>query len=216
MDESSIRNKMQQVVNLVLSDISSLRTGRATSAVIDSLLVDVYKGQQKLKIQELATITSTDAQTLVIDPWDKSIIGEIRQGILSANIGLNPMVDGEIIRINFPVMTTEDREKYIKLLSTKLENGRIMIRQIRGEAMRDIKETFEEKSITGRPGIAIESGGGKLRIPIVPPKGCSIMPKTILTNGFVLTPDNRYALSTSAWSNGTWRRRRRAALRPSC
>src|SRR4030042_3529170 len=148
MDESSIRNKMQQVVNLVLSDISSLRTGRATSAVIDSLLVDVYKGQQKLKIQELATITSTDAQTLVIDPWDKSIIGEIRQGILSANIGLNPMVDGEIIRINFPVMTTEDREKYIKLLSTKLENGRIIIRQIRGEAMRDLKENFEEKQIS--------------------------------------------------------------------
>src|SRR4030065_1344613 len=148
MDESSIRNKMQQVVNLVLSDISALRTGRATSAVVDSLLVDVYGGQQKLKIQELATISSPDAQTLVIDPWDKSIIGEIRQGIQSANIGLNPMVDGELIRINFPPMTTEDREKYIKLLSTKLENGRIMIRQIRGEAMRDIKDSFEAKQIS--------------------------------------------------------------------
>src|SRR4030065_1333123 len=128
MDESSIRNKKKQVVNLVLSDISSLRTGRATSAVIDSLLVDVYKGQQKLKIQELATITSTDAQTLVIDPWDKSIIGEIRQGILAANVGMNPSVDGQIIRISFPPMTTEDREKYTKLLSVKLESGRVMIR----------------------------------------------------------------------------------------
>src|SRR4030065_1870592 len=107
MDESSIRNKMQQVVNLVLSDISALRTGRATSAVVDSLLVDVYGGQQKLKIQELATISSPDAQTLVIDPWDKSIIGEIKQGIMSANVGLNPSIDGEIIRLSIPPMTSQ-------------------------------------------------------------------------------------------------------------
>jgi ribosome recycling factor len=148
MDESSIRLRMQQVVDIVLTDISSLRTGKATSSLVDNLIILVYGGQQKLKIQELATISSPDAQTLIISPWDKSIIGEIRQGILAANIGLNPMTDGEIIRINLPQMTTEDREKYIRLLSTKLENGKIMIRQIRGDAMRDLKNGFENKEMS--------------------------------------------------------------------
>jgi ribosome recycling factor len=84
----------------------------------------------------------------MIDPWDKSIIGEIRQGILAANVGMNPSIDGEIIRISMPPLTTEDREKYVKLLSTKLENGKIMIRQIRSDAMHEIKKGFEEKTLT--------------------------------------------------------------------
>ncbi len=84
----------------------------------------------------------------IIEPWDKSIIGEIRQGILAANIGMNPSIDGEILRISFPPLTTEDREKYVKLLSTKIENGRVIIRQVRGEAMRDTKKAFEEKKIS--------------------------------------------------------------------
>jgi ribosome recycling factor len=115
---------------------------------VDDLAVLVYGGQQKLKIKELATVTSPDHQSLVIDPWDKSIIGEIRQGILSANIGMNPSIDGQIIRIAFPPMTTEDREKYTKLLGVKLEGGRVMIRQIRQDGMHDIKKSFEDKTIS--------------------------------------------------------------------
>ena len=148
MDEPSVRSKMQQVVELVNTDIGGIRTGRATPALVEDIAVLVYGGAQKLKIQELATISAPDTQTIVIDPWDKSIIGEMRQGILAANVGMNPSIDGEIIRINFPQLTTEDREKYVKLLSTKLENGRIMIRQIRGDAMKDIKEKFEAKAMS--------------------------------------------------------------------
>lgn len=148
MDESSVRSKMQQALDLVLSDISSIRTGRATPALVEDLVVAVYGGQQKLHVQELATITAPDTQTLVIDPWDKSIIGEIRQGILSANIGMNPVIDGVILRISLPPLTTEDREKYVKLLSTKLENGKIMIRQVRADAMHDIKKKFEAKGLS--------------------------------------------------------------------
>ncbi len=148
MDESSIRSKMQVVLDLVNADIAGIRTGRAVPALVEGLSVDVYGGQQKLKIQELATISAPDSQTLVIDPWDKSIIGEIRQGILVANIGLNPSIDGEIIRISLPPLTTEDREKYVKLLSTKLENGRIMVRQARGDVMHEIKKQFDAKEIT--------------------------------------------------------------------
>ena len=148
MDEVQVRLRMQQVLDLVISDAASIRTGRATPKLVEDLQVAVYGGQQKLKIMELATISTVDAQTLTIAPWDKSVIGEIRQGILAANIGMNPSMDGEIIRISFPPLTTEDREKYVKLLSAKLENGRIMIRQIRGEVMHDIKKGFESKEIT--------------------------------------------------------------------
>lgn len=148
MKEDSVRKKMQEVIDLVASDVASIRTGRATPGLVEDLEVSVYGGQQKLKVQELATITATDAQTIVIDPYDKSIIGEIRKGIMSANVGLNPSIDGELIRISLPPLTTEDREKYVKLLSTKIENGRIMIRQIRGDAMRDIKDAFENGELS--------------------------------------------------------------------
>ena len=148
MDESSIRSKMTQVFSMVQSDLGSLRTGKASPALVDDLAVMVYGGQQKLKIKELAGVSSPDHQTLIIEPWDKSIIGEIRQGILSANIGMNPSINGQIIRISFPPMTTEDREKYTKLLAAKLESGRVMIRQVRQEGMHNIKKAFEEKSLS--------------------------------------------------------------------
>src|SRR3990167_5261673 len=148
MDESSVRGKMQQVLDLVTSDVGGIRTGRATPALVEGIEIAVYGGTQKLKLIELATISAPDTQTLVIDAWDKSIIGEIRQGILVANVGMNPSIDGEIIRIVLPPLTTEDRDKYVKLLSTKLENGRVMIRQTRGDEMHEIKKGFEAKEIS--------------------------------------------------------------------
>jgi len=148
MDESSLRLRMQKVLEMIVSDIGSLRTGRATPSLIENVTVIVYGGTQKLRVQELATITTPDTQTIIIDPWDKSIVGEIKQGILTANIGMNPSIDGELIRVILPPLTTEDRDKYIKLLSTKLENGRIMIRQVRGDAMHEIKKNFEAKELS--------------------------------------------------------------------
>jgi ribosome recycling factor len=148
MDEAGVRSKMQQVVSLVIGDIGVIRTGRATSSLVEGLELSLYGGTQKLKLQEVATISTPDPQTIVIDPWDKSIIGEIRQGILAANVGMNPSIDGEIIRISMPPLTTEDREKYVKLLSTKLENGRVMIRQLRSDTMHEIKKSFEEKALS--------------------------------------------------------------------
>ncbi|MBI3443479.1 ribosome recycling factor [Candidatus Woesebacteria bacterium] len=148
MDEPTVIQKMQQVYDLVAKDVGGIRTGRATPALVEDLTIAVYGGTQKLKIVELAAITTPDPQTLVIDPWDKSIIGEIRQGIMAANVGLNPAIDGQIVRVILPPLTTEDRDKYVKLLSVKLENGKIMIRQIRGNSMHDIKKTYEAKEIS--------------------------------------------------------------------
>lgn len=148
MDEASVRLRMQQVLDLVIGDIASLRTGRAMPSLVENIVCPAYGGTQRLKVQELGTISVPDPQTLVISPWDKSIIGDIRKGILEANIGLNPAIDGEIIRIILPQMTTEDREKYVRLLAQKLESGRIMVRQARAEAMHEIKKAYEAKELS--------------------------------------------------------------------
>lgn len=148
MDESSIRSKMQSTLDVIASDIAAIRTGRASPSLVENIICPAYGGTQRLKVMELATITSPDPTQIVISPWDKSIIGDIRKGILEANVGLNPSIDGEMIRIAIAPMTTEDREKYVKLLSGKLETGKVAIRQVRADEMRVIKNKFENKEIT--------------------------------------------------------------------
>lgn len=148
MDEAQTKNRMQAIIDAVVADVAGIRTGRATPGLVDGLTVSVYGGQQKLSLREVSSITAPDSGMLVIEPWDKSIIGEIRKGILEANIGLNPNIDGEVIRIVLPPMTGEDREKYVKLLSQKLENARISIRQVRSDGMHTIKKALESKEIT--------------------------------------------------------------------
>lgn len=148
MDEASVTSKMQAAVNTLASDIGSIRTGRAVPALVENIVVPAYGGTQRMKILELAGISAPDPTQIVISPWDKSIIGDIKKGIMEANIGLNPNIDGEIIRIVVPALTTEDREKYVKLLSAKLENGKVVIRQIRADEMHEIKKKFEAKEMS--------------------------------------------------------------------
>jgi len=148
MDEASVTQKMQKVVDSVAQDISGIRTGRATPSLVENIMVPAYGGTQMMRVLEVASITAPDTSMLVISPWDKSIIGDIRKGILEANMGMNPSIDGEVIRISFPPLTTEDREKYVKLLSQKLENGKVMVRSVRADEMHDIKKKFEEKIMT--------------------------------------------------------------------
>lgn len=140
--------EFQKIIDLISSDIAGIRTGRATPALVENIIVPAYGGTQRLRIMELASITCPDPTSIVINPWDKSIIGDIRKGILEANVGMNPNIDGEIIRIVMPPLTTEDREKYVKLLSQKLENGRVMVRQVRADEMHEIKKKFEAKEMT--------------------------------------------------------------------
>lgn len=148
MDQTSLNQRFQKVIDSLATDIASIRTGRATPALVENIIVPAYGGTQRLKVMEVASITASDPTQLVISPWDKSIIGDIKKGILEANIGMNPNIDGEMIRIVMPPMTTEDREKYVKLLSQKLENGKVMIRQVRADEMHEIKKKSEEKTIT--------------------------------------------------------------------
>lgn len=148
MDQAQISSKFQKVIDVLVSDVSSIRTGRSTPSLVENIIVPAYGGTQRLKVLEVASITAPDPTSLVISPWDKSIIGDIKKGLLEANVGLNPNIDGEIIRIMVPPLTTEDREKYVKILSQKLEGAKVMIRQVRADEMHEIKKRFEAKEIT--------------------------------------------------------------------
>lgn len=129
-------------------DIASIRTGRASASLVENIEILVYGGTDKLRLVELGTISAPDTQTIVIEPWDKSIIGEIKRGIMAANVGFNPSIDGELLRLTLPPLTTEDREKYVKLLSGKLESGKVMIRKARAQAMHSIKNELADKKIS--------------------------------------------------------------------
>lgn len=142
------RDKMRKAIEVTSQDLSTIRSGRATPALVEHVVISAYGGSQRLKVMELATITTLDSRTLVIAPYDPSIIGEIEKGIQEANIGLTPVVDGEVVRISIPALTEERRNEYIKLAKVKLEAGKIMVRQIRQDAMHVLKKEEGDKVIS--------------------------------------------------------------------
>lgn len=148
MNLDIVRQKMEKALEVVRADLSTVRTGRATPALVENVVIACYGGTQKLRLVELATISVTDPQTLTITPFDPSISGEIRNGLLVANLGFNPILDADIIRINIPPLSEERRQEMAKLARQKLENGRVMIRQIRHEAMSEIKHKFENDELS--------------------------------------------------------------------
>lgn len=137
--QHDLKQQLKKVLDVLHGDLGTIRTGRATPSLVENVVVSVYGGSTKLKIVELATIGVSDPQTIVITPYDVSIIDEIRKGILDANIGMNPIVDSRVIRISIPPLTLERRQELIKMMSHKLENGKIMVRQVRQKMMVDIK-----------------------------------------------------------------------------
>jgi ribosome recycling factor len=145
---SEMRQKMQKALLVLQDDLATVRTGRAMPSLIENVVVSVYTGTQRLKIKELATISVSDPQTLVLQPFDPSIAAEIQKGIMEANIGLTPSSDGNIIRISIPPLSEERRRDLIKLMRQKLENGKIMIRQIRQDARNVVRKQHLDKEIS--------------------------------------------------------------------
>lgn len=135
--------KMQGVVEFTKRDVATIRTGRANPALVEGIVIGAYGGTAKLKVMELATITVPEPQQLAVMPFDQSIIGDIRRDIEAANIGVQPVIDNNVIRLTFPPLTAERRLEYVKLLHHKLEDGRVKVRQIRHEEMTDMKREFE-------------------------------------------------------------------------
>lgn len=145
---SGVRSKMQKAIEVMQQDFATVRTGKASPSLVENIIINAYGGTQALRVMELAIIHVQDNNTLVITPFDKSIINEIEKGITNANVGLNPIVDGDILRINLPPLTEERRLELIKLIKQKSENGKIMLRQIRHEGMEDAKKKAAADNIS--------------------------------------------------------------------
>ena len=138
--------QFEKAIEYLKQDISSLRTGRATAALVDDIVVEAYGTRQTLRT--LASIQISDAKTIQIQSWDKSILGNIEAGIRASNIGINPVNDGVVIRVTLPDLTTERRAELIKVLHNKLEQARISVRKIREEARTMIDAAEKEKEIS--------------------------------------------------------------------
>ncbi len=148
MNLDEIKNKMGKAIEVLKNDVATIRTGRATPSLVENISLSVYAGTARMRVMELATIGTLDSQTLVLTPFDSTIIGEIQKGIQEANVGLQPVVDGKIIRISIPLLSEERRQQLIHLMKQKLENGKVMVRQVRQEGMHDIKKPFD--SVQGK------------------------------------------------------------------
>lgn len=135
MHISDFKDEFNKVIEFLKTDIAGLRTGRASAAMVDTIMVDAYGTHQSLKA--VASVTVIDSKTLMIDPWDKSIIGAVEKGIRDADLGINPMNDGRGIRLSLPELTVERRQELIKILHQRLENARISVRKVR-EEIRDM------------------------------------------------------------------------------
>ncbi len=143
---SEVKVKMQKAFEVMASDFASVRSGKANAGLVENIVISAYGGSTKLKLIELATIHVQDLHTILITPFDRSVLGEIQKGISDSNTGLSAVADSENIRINIPPLTEERRREFVKLVHQKAENGKVMIRQIRQEAMNDAKRAGEAMS----------------------------------------------------------------------
>ena len=142
MDTDSIFNKMNQDMNKsidhVTHEFSTLHTGKANSSMVENITVDVYGSSMKLR--DVAAITTPDARTIQIQPWDKSTAQPIEKALIDAKLGITPIVNGELIRMPIPELSGERREELCKMAQGFAENSRIGIRASRKEAMDALKE----------------------------------------------------------------------------
>ena len=145
-DKSDITKKMSKTISAFKKDLSTLRTGRANPAMLDLIRVDVYG--QKLPINQLATVTIPEARTISIQVWDKANVKFLDSEIKKSNLGVNPQVDGQILRIHIPQLTEERRKELTKVLKNLVEKGKVSIRNIRRECNDNIKKLLKEKKIS--------------------------------------------------------------------
>ena len=129
--------KMNNVLKYATKDFASLNTGKASPSMVETIPVEVYGSS--MKISELAAIMTPDSRTITIQPWDKSTMGAIEKGILSANIGLNPVTQGEVIRCPIPEMSKERRKSLVKVAGGIAEEARIGVRATRKEILDFVK-----------------------------------------------------------------------------
>ena len=144
--EKNYSIKMDKSIQSLKKDISTLRTGRANSSMLDTIKVDVYG--QLMPIEQLATVSVPEARLISIQVWDKANINLIDAAIQKSELGINPQIDGQIIRLRIPDLTEERRKELIKILKGMIEKSKVSIRNIRREGNEELKKKLKDKLIT--------------------------------------------------------------------
>ncbi|MDO8489919.1 MAG: ribosome recycling factor [bacterium] len=146
MDLKTKRGEFQKQVDMLKEALRGLRTGRASAALVDQLLVEAYGAMTPL--QHLASVSVPDARSVLITPWDKTIVKDIEKAIVNANIGVNPVNDGAGVRIVIPAMTEENRKNLIKVLGQKIEHAKIAVRTERDHVRDEIAKAEKANELT--------------------------------------------------------------------
>jgi ribosome recycling factor len=139
-------DRMQKSIESMRGDMAKIRTGRASSALIDHLTVDYYG--TPTPINQVANVSVQDARTLAVQPWEKNMVAVVERAIMEANLGFNPVTNGDLIRIPMPPLTEERRKEMVKIAAGEGENGKIAVRNIRRDANSDFKSLLKDKDIS--------------------------------------------------------------------
>lgn len=139
-------SKMKKSVEKLGEEYSHMRTGRPSPAVLEQIKVDYYG--VPTPINQMSTVNATEDRTLIIKPWDKSALSLIEKAIFASNLDLTPINDGVTIKLNFPVPTTDQRTKWVKVAKDQGEMGKVAVRNVRRDFIKDAKELEKEKEIT--------------------------------------------------------------------
>ena len=138
--------KMIKTEQVVQHEFSGIRTGKASPVLVENIMAEVYGSH--MRIRELAGITTPEPRQLVIQPWDANSTHPIEKAIQKANLGLNPAVQGKIIRLSFPELSTERRQEFVKISKKMAEDGRVAVRHVRRDAMDLLKKHVHDSGIT--------------------------------------------------------------------
>ena len=145
-NQNNYSSKMEKSIISFKKDISTLRTGRANTSMLNTIKVDCYG--QIMPIEQLGTVSVPEARLISIQVWDKSNISVVESAIQKSDLGINPQVDGQIIRLRIPDLTEERRKDLIKILKNMGEKGKVSIRNIRREANEELKKKLKDKNIS--------------------------------------------------------------------
>ena len=143
---SLFEDKMKKSISVLESEMKAVRAGRANPAILDKVTVEYYGAQSPLT--QIASVSVPDARSILIQPWDASILSEIEKAILKSDLGITPNNDGKAVRLNFPPLTEERRKELVKGIRKKGEDSKVAIRSIRRDAMEDAKTQKKNGEIT--------------------------------------------------------------------
>ena len=144
--EQTVALEMQNPIKHFERELATIRTGRASTKLIEGIMAECYG--QKMPLRDVATLSTPDPRLLTVQPWDKNLINDIEKALLNSDIGITPVNDGEIIRLQLPQMSSARREELIKLLGKKTEECRVGVRAIRKEAQNQIKAAEKAREIS--------------------------------------------------------------------